>query len=323
MAVASMRIVSRYVAPGIAFHPAFKGEIDAAPLLQERHRAFVRLDDAREAAQFRDHVGQRGAFVDRHRAHRRAAVFEHEADRAARADRVHLQQMQHDVLRGDAVAQRAVDFDAQGLRHFAAHVARHPAIGDFRCARTECEAAERAGMRRVRIGAARNLPRQRVLLGHQRMTDAFGTRRVVERAVRAHRIVARERRVPFHQIGNARQQSVAHVRNALRGEHQVILERDDVIRRMQRRGLAERAMHQMRAHAGEVVVAEAPVGGDEHAVAALRAFNAGMKMALDDLLDQRLRLGWRLLRLPRLPSPAHAARASPRTCCTQASRRCE
>ena len=68
----------------------------------------------------------------------------------------------------------------------------------------------------------------------------------------------------------------------------MVLERDDVIRRVQRRRLAERAMHQVRTHAGEIVVRETPVGGNEHAVAALGAFRARMQMPLDDLFDERL-----------------------------------
>lgn len=67
---------------------------------------------------------------------------------------------------------------------------------------------------------------------HFNMTDALGAGHTIERTVRAHRVVARKRRVAFHQIRDARQQTVAHVRDALRREHQMILERDDVIRRM-------------------------------------------------------------------------------------------
>ncbi len=277
---------------GIAAHPVLDHEIHAAPRLEEGHGLVVRLDDAGEAAQLRDHVGQRGALVDRQAAHGAAGVLEHHANGPAGADRIHLQQVEHDVLGGHARGQCALHLHAQGLRHLAAHVARHPAIGKIGGAGAERQATERTRMGRVRIGAHHHLARQRVLLGHQRMADAFRARHVAgQRVVRAHRVVVREAAMALHQVGHARQQAVAHMREALRRQHQVILEGDDVVGLVQRGRLAEGAVHQVRAHAGEVVVREAPVGRHEHALAALGGWRARQQMAGDDLLHQRARRG--------------------------------
>jgi len=50
-----------------------------------------------------------------------------------------------------------------------------PGIEDRRRSHAECDAAHRAGMWRVRIGADDDLAWQRVRLENLRMTDRFGT----------------------------------------------------------------------------------------------------------------------------------------------------
>ncbi len=147
-------------------------------------------------------------------------------------------------------------------------------------------------MRRVGIGAHHHLPRQRVLLSHQRVADAFRARHVAgQRVVRAHGVVMRKAAMALHQVGHPWQQAVAHVRVALCRQHQVVLEGNDVVRLVQLRRLAEGAVHQVRAHAGEIVMGEAPVGRHEHALAALGGCRAGKQMADDDFFHQRARRG--------------------------------
>jgi hypothetical protein len=57
------------------------------------------------------------------------------------------------------------------------------------------------------------------------------------------------------------------MRDALACQGHVILERDDLVRTLKREIGAKRLMHDVGAHAGEVVVAEAPIGLQEHAIA--------------------------------------------------------
>ena len=83
------------------------------------------------------------------------------------------EQMQHDVLRGHA--RRAAGHRSSmrsDLRHGHAHRAGDERVRHVGRADAERDAAERAAMRRVRVGADDDLPRQRVALGHHRVRDA-------------------------------------------------------------------------------------------------------------------------------------------------------
>ena len=59
------------------------------------------------------------------------------------------------------------------LRHLHANIFRDPRIEDVGRADAEGHAANRAHVRRVRVGADIQLPRQRVAFEHDRVADSF------------------------------------------------------------------------------------------------------------------------------------------------------
>ena len=121
---------------------------------RKRTRLGVGLDDAGEAAELGHHVGQRRALVDRQRAHRRTAELEHLADAGAGAHRRQRQQVQHHVLGGHArraAGRRTRRAATRACVRRTAPVTKALAMSVR--ADAEGHAAERAGVRRVRIGA--------------------------------------------------------------------------------------------------------------------------------------------------------------------------
>src|SRR5512135_200951 len=71
-----------------------ESEIDAPALAQVAYRVVIGRDDPGKPAELGHHVGERRAFVDRHRAHRRAAELERLADATAGTHRGEGQQVQ-------------------------------------------------------------------------------------------------------------------------------------------------------------------------------------------------------------------------------------
>ena len=175
---------------------------------------------------------------------------------------------------------RAVDLDAQHLGHGKAHRAGHEGIGHLGGADTEGDAAQRAAVRRVRIGADDQLARQRVALGHQRVRDALRTFALGLQPVVDQAVCRDEFAVRLGQPAHAADQAARDVHGAALDIGVVVLEADDAAGIVQCVAWAEALPQQLRAHAGVDLVDEAPVGAHE----------AGLQcMAFDDLLEQRLR----------------------------------
>ena len=203
-----------------------------------------------------------------------AAELEHLADAGAGADRRLRQQVQHDVLGGDAGRQLALELDAQHCGTRQAHRAGDEGVGHVGGADAEGHAAQRAAVRRVRIGADDHLARQRVVLGHHRVRDAgdrccrrrrglgFGQRAVRRRPCRAANSRC-ARNIAAHVAApgrRARGPGSGHVGG-------VVLEDDDASRLVQRAARRRSCVQHVGAHAGVVLVDEAPVGAHEGAFA--------------------------------------------------------
>jgi hypothetical protein len=91
---------------------------------------------------------------------------------------------------------------------------------------------------------------------------------------------------------DVRHQAATDVRRALGDIRGVVLERDDAVGLLQGERGAEGRVEQVRAHAGVVLVDEAPVGTNERAFAGLRIRRCELgreRMAGDDLLEQGAR----------------------------------
>ena len=102
-----------------------------------------------------------------------ARVLEDLSDRAAALHVRVREEREHDVLRRDAGRPRALEVDADRGRDLHAHVAREPRARDVRRADPEREAAERPGVRRVRVGSDDDLAGERMSLEDEGMADAL------------------------------------------------------------------------------------------------------------------------------------------------------
>jgi hypothetical protein len=97
----------------------------------------------------------------------------------------------------------------------------------------------------------------------------------------------------FVQLSHGGKYAVRDVRNTLACQGHVILERDDLVWTLKREISAKRLMHDVGAHAGEVVVAEAPIGLQEHAIARIDIPGRKDLVPGDDLFPKGQRSGRR------------------------------
>ena len=225
--------------------------------------------------------------------------------------------MQHDVLGGDTRRNRAVQLDAQHFGHGDPDGAGHERVGHVGRADAERDAAQRAAVRRVRIGAGDELARQRVALRHQRVRYALRARvvRVARREVAQVAVIGEpmardESAVRVRKPAHAADEPAAHVHGTLMHIGQVILERDDGGRIVQFERRAERAVEQVTAHARVVLVDETAVGAHEPAVARVPRrgqVGGGDRMPRDDLGKQR---AWALNVVAGAPGRGAIRRAS-------------
>src|SRR5436190_23109180 len=120
-----------------------------------------------------------------------------------------------------------------------AHEASHQRACHVGRADAEGEAAERAAVRRVRVGADDQLPRCRVLLRHHGVADTLGALARRQQAVVAKSMHASKVLVGLRQIAYERQVPLFHVGLATMREAEVILEEEDGRRVVQLHWLAE------------------------------------------------------------------------------------
>ena len=217
---------------------------------------------------------------------------------------------------------RPVQLDAEDLRHPEADEAGDLAVGDVGRARAEGEAAERA-----RNAAYANPCRSTTWPGSAYCSVMMGWQMPSEPALV--RQLAMER-VPDSCAANCRCASCSSSDAPARGCRARAGKLSSARTRWSWKAMIcsgrsscevgpERVVHEVRAHAGEVVVAEAPVGAENMPSPGRHVARRRHLAPRDDLLDQRQR--------PAAPSsgggatclPADAAGGEP--CCTGAGRR--
>jgi hypothetical protein len=110
------------------------------------------------------------------------------------------EEVQHQVLRRHAGRQAAMELDAKSPGHCQAHEPGDHRARYVRRPDAEREAAERAAMRRVRVGADHELAGQRVVLRYHRVANPFrafarGQVAVIAQAMRAREVLMRLRQI--------------------------------------------------------------------------------------------------------------------------------
>ena len=139
--------------------------------LEVRERRVVGRDHPGARAGFDRHVADRHAAFHREAADRRAAVLDDRTDAAAGADQ--RDDREHDVLRGDARRELAVDGDRERAGASLRQRLRGEHVLDLAGADAEGERAERAVRGRVAVAAHDRHPREREpLLGTDHVDDA-------------------------------------------------------------------------------------------------------------------------------------------------------
>src|SRR5208337_877984 len=142
----------------------------------------------------------------------------------------------------------------------------------------EGDAAHRPHVRRMRIRANVELPRQRVALGHDGVADSFRAFAVTQFAVQLD--AARFRKIFLLQLQLVRQIEQAHLALFFR-EHfvqkrEVVAEEHDRARIRDRLVLAEKMLEENGRHGRDVFVAEAQIGAGESGIAGLHGLDANM-----------------------------------------------
>ena len=143
-------------------------------------RDVVDLDKARLAASFNRHVGNGEALIHRQTADGAARELHRLVQRAVDAD--HADDVEDDVLAGNARVKLAVDLEEQRLGHLEPRLARGIAHGGVGGANASGECAKGAIGAGMGIGADDQIARAHdALLGQQRVLDAHAADLVVMR----------------------------------------------------------------------------------------------------------------------------------------------
>ena len=129
------------------------------PAGQIFERRVVGGDHAGTRAAFDGHVADRHASVHVEAANRRAGVFDDASGSTGRADL--RDDVENDVLRGDAVLQLAGDSDLEVLRLALQQALAREHVADFRGADAEGQRTKRAVRRGMTVAAHDGLPRLR------------------------------------------------------------------------------------------------------------------------------------------------------------------
>ena len=248
----------------------------------------VGLDDPGEAAGLDGHVREGRALVERHRPDAVAGELEHLADPLPRLEERLAEDVEHDVLRADAVREEAGEDEARRLRDGDADVLRVPGVRHVGRTDAEREAAERARHAGVRVGTGDELARERELLDHLVVADGLRADELavaMNLSVELHALTLRERLLDGGELlGLLLQPHVAvRARHHEIEEREMIAEREDALGIGDHRVLAHLRGEERLRHRRHVLVAEADVRAGEERVAGLHRDRAELSgLRVDD-----------------------------------------
>src|SRR5712691_6107178 len=176
----------------------------------------------------------------------------------------------------------AANHDSHRLGYFDANVFRDPWIDAVGGADAKGHAADRSHVRRVRIGANVQLPRQRVAFEHDRVADAFRSLAVGQFAVQANSLLRGEILLLEFELHRQIEQAelLLFFGNHFVEKCEVVAEEDDARGIVDFRILTHVAFEENRRHRRNVLVAEAEVGAREAGVPRLDRGHANFKSRL-------------------------------------------
>src|SRR5439155_2477721 len=157
--------------------------IHAATLNQKFDNLLVRSNDPGEPADLSRHIRHRSALIDAEFFDSFPCILHDFRQCLTAAHVVETEYFQNKIFRGNVRMLLAPDDDLDRLWHANAHVFRDPGVENVSCADPERHASYRAYVRRMRIRADIQLPRQSIALQNNRMADSFRALAVLQFAM--------------------------------------------------------------------------------------------------------------------------------------------
>ncbi len=193
------------------------------------------------------------------------------ARRLAAAHVIEAENLQNEIFGGDVGMPLAANDNLHRLGHFDPNIFGDPRIENVGGADAKRDAADRAHMRRMRIRANVQLPRQRVAFKNDGVADAFGTFAVGQFAVQPYSLLLGEILLLEFELRGQIEQAELFL---LFGDHlvekcQVIAEEQDAGGIVDLGVFADIALEEDRRHGRDVFMAEAQIGAGKSGVARL------------------------------------------------------
>src|SRR5207244_3297592 len=174
----------RVIVPAYAINHVFRLFAIHAPTLNQKFdNLLVRSNDPGEPADLSRHIRHRSALIHAEFFNGLARILHDFRQCLAAAHVIETEYLQNEIFRGNVRMLLAPDHDFDRLRDANAHVFRDPGVENVSCADPERHASYRAYVRRMRIRADIQLPRQSIALQNNRMADSFRALAVLQFAM--------------------------------------------------------------------------------------------------------------------------------------------
>src|SRR6266699_801754 len=268
--------------------------IHAATLNQKFDNLLVRSNDPGEPADLSRHIRHRSALIHAEFFNGLARILHDFRQCLAAAHVIETEYLQNKIFRGNVRMLLAPDDDLDRLWHANAHVFRDPGVENVSCADPERHASYRAYVRRMRIRADIQLPRQSIALQNNRMADSFRALAVLQFAMQLDALLfGKFLLLELKLCGQIKQAQLFFLfRNDLIQECQVVTEEKDRRRIVYLGIFAHVMLEENRCHRSDIFMAEAQVGARKTSIAGFHRWDTHFAILVQhvagkDFLGQR------------------------------------
>src|SRR3989442_5082673 len=264
--------------------------IHAAALNEKFDNLLVRSNDPGEPADLSRHIRHRSALIHAELFNGLARVLHDFRQCLAAAHVIETEYLQNKIFCGHVRMLLAPDHDFDRLRDANAHVFRDPGIEDISCADPKRHASDRAYVRRMRIRADVQLPRQGIALQDNRVADSFRAFAVLQLAMQLDSL-------PFSELLLLKLELCGQIKQAelllLFGydfiqERQVIAEEQDRRRIVYLGIFADVVLEEDRRHRSDIFMAEAQVGARKASIAGFHRWDTHFAILVQHVVGKNL-----------------------------------